>query len=310
MPIVENLFILISGFALLVLSGDKLVDTSVKIARRLKVPSSVIAVTIIAAGTSAPELVTSFIAGFKGSSDIAIGNVIGSNTFNILAVAGLSLIFQPFGRVSGTFMSWLILIAGSLLFFLSIQDFQISPSEAAVFLTGLLCFLLYSFFSVRDDEDSLEYLENQSFKRTLFFFFLSIGGLVAGAELALKGGVNLGQLAGLSDRIIAITIISVGTGLPELATSIAAALKGHSDMAIANVIGSNIFNTLAIPGITASFFPLMVDQQFLNFDFYMMAAATAGIATIYFFKNHRIRRLLGVVMVGVYIAYTYSLVIQ
>ena len=144
--VLQNLFYLVAGFTLLVLSGDKLVETSIRIARRWNVPTSVIAVTIIAAGTSAPELVTSFLAGFQGNGDISIGNVMGSNTFNILAVGGLSLVLQPFGLVRGTFVSWCVLILGTIIFYYSLANLELSQLEATIFLATLVAFIVLSFF--------------------------------------------------------------------------------------------------------------------------------------------------------------------
>lgn len=309
MVLLENLFILISGFTLLILSGDKLVETAVNLARRWNIPASVVAVTIIAAGTSAPELFTSFLAGFQGNSDISVGNVIGSNTFNLWAVGGISLVLQPFGKISGTLVSWIILMGASLLFFFSMQDSLLSRPEAFIFLGTLVIFIVLSFFREREPDNDFENLETKSLGRVVFFFVLSFFGLIGGAELALTGGVELGKMVGLSERVIAITIISAGTGLPELATSIAAAFRGHSDIAIANVIGSNIFNTLAIPGATAALFPLTVDENFINYDFYVMAAATLSIAILYIIKNPKARRAIGVLMFLAYSTYATSLLL-
>lgn len=305
----QNVIYLIAGFVLLILAGDRLVETSVKLARRWNVPTSVIAVTIIAAGTSAPELVTSFLAGFKGSGDISVGNVMGSNVFNIFAVGGLSLFLQPKGSVSSTLVSWAVLVFGTALFYFSLLDLSLSSVEAAILLATLALFLLFSFFRERNAEESFENLDSTGLPRTLTFFILSLGGLLLGAELALSGGVALGNMAGLSERVIAITIISAGTGLPELATSVAAAFRGHSEIAIANVIGSNIFNTLAIPGVTASFFSIQVNQQFLGFDFYMMSAATLSIMLLYLFKNPKLRRVIGLFMFLSYNAYVIRLLL-
>ncbi|MEM7645597.1 MAG: calcium/sodium antiporter [Pseudomonadota bacterium] len=308
MVLLENLFFLFSGFTLLILSGDKLVETSVRIARRWKVPASVIAVTIIAAGTSAPELVTSFIAGLRGSGDIAVGNVIGSNTFNLLAVGGLSLLLQPFIETKGTLSSWLALLGASAFFFFSLFNLELTSIEALFFLLALIGFLVLSFFKERDKENTFENLESKSFSRTIVFFLLSLAGLIFGAELALSGGVALGKMAGLSERVIAITIISVGTGLPELATSVAAAFRGHGDIAISNVIGSNIFNTLAIPGATASLFPLTVNAQFLDLDFYVMITATVSLGLVYLAGRPWMRKTLGVLMLTGYFTYTFHLI--
>ena len=301
--LLENLFYLLSGFTMLVLAGDKLVETAVRMARKWKVPASVVAVTIIAAGTSAPELFTSLVASFRAESDIAVGNVIGSNIFNILAVGGLSLMLQPFGSISQSLMSWLFLIAGSLVFFFSMNDLKLGQTEGIVFVGALLAFIVVSFFQEREKDSTFENLESKSFSRTVGFFLVSLFGLIMGAELALRGGVGIGEYIGLSQRVIAITIISVGTGLPELATSVAAAYRGHSDIAIANVIGSNVFNTLAIPGTTALFFPLAVDENFLSLDFYVMSAATLFIGTLFLIKSENIRRILGGLMFLAYSGY-------
>lgn len=306
--VVLNFSLLFGGFTLLILSGDKLVETSVRIARWWNIPASVIAVTIIAAGTSAPELVTSFIAGFRGNSDISIGNVMGSNIFNILAVGGLSLCFQAQGNLRGTFPGWLVLIFASVLFYFSIHNLELNRIEALVFIGTLIAFLFFSFFQERDKASDFENLDSTSRFRTSLFFVLALLGLVLGAELALQGGVALGKMAGLSERVIAITIISAGTGLPELATSIAAAFRGHSDIAIANVIGSNIFNTLAIPGATASFFALKVSPEFLTFDFYVMLGATLIVGLLYLINNPKLRRSFGFLMFIGYSAYTLHLI--
>jgi cation:H+ antiporter len=194
------------------------------------------------------------------------------------------------------------------LFFYAFDDLTLSRLEAGIFLGTLLAFIVFSFFRESNEENGFENLEEKSFTRTMVFFVFSFGGLIMGAELALRGGVALGQMAGLSERVIAITIISAGTGLPELATSVAAAFRGHSEIAIANVIGSNIFNTLAIPGATASFFALQIDDQFLNLDFYVMTGATASVLLLYAFKNIYIRRALGVSMFVAYSAYALTLI--
>jgi cation:H+ antiporter len=306
----SNLLILVSGFVLLVLSGDKLVETSILIARRWRVPASVIAVTIIAAGTSAPEIVTSFMAGLRGNSDISIGNVIGSNTFNILAVGGLSLILQPFGNVRGTWISWTALLMTTFLFYYALSDFELSQFESFLFLVFLTVFVVFSFFRESDSGEGFANLPEKSFARTLVFFLISFAGLILGAELALRGGIALGEMAGLSERVIAITIISAGTGLPELATSVAAAYRGHSDIAIANIIGSNIFNSLIIPGLTGSFFLLKVNQNLLAFDFYVMAAATVTIGILYLIRHPMVRRGVGISMLLAYSVYAIHLLIE
>ncbi len=307
MILIENIFVLLSGFALLGLSGDKLVETSVRMARRWKIPTSVIAVTIISAGTSSPEFFTSFLAGLEGRNDLSVGNVIGSNIFNILVVGGISLVLQPYAKIKGTFPHWLALLVASFLFFLSLKDSHITSHEAFILLGGLGLFLLLSLLQEKEKNSGFENLEQVSMTRNFFFFFLSLGGLILGARLALNKGVALGMMAGLSHQVIAITILSVGTGLPELATSVAAAFRGHGDIAIANVIGSNIFNSLGILGMTAGFFPLDVTENIFNFDFYIMILATLGLVFFYGIKTPGPRRWMGKLMLVGYIFYIIKL---
>ena len=307
MILVENIFVLLSGFVLLGLSGDKLVETSVRIARYWKIPTSIIAVTVISGGTSSPEFFTSFLAGLEGRNDLSVGNIIGSNIFNILVVGGISLVLQPYAKIRGTFSSWLVLIVASFLFFFSLKDFHVTSHEAFLLLGGLGLFIFLSFLKEKEKNSGFENLETVSINRSLFFFFLSLGGLILGAQLVLNKGVALGVMAGLSHQVIAITILSVGTGLPELATSIAAAFRGHGDIAIANVIGSNIFNSLGILGITAGFFPLDVTENVFNFDFYVMSLATLGFVFFYIIKIPEPRKWMGGLMLISYTIYIVKL---
>lgn len=309
MVIAQSLFFLTSGFILLVLAGDKLVETSVALAKRWHIPASVIAVTLIAAGTSAPELVTSFIAGLRGIGDISVGNVVGSNIFNLLAIGGLTLVIRPQSDSRKAFFSWPILLAGSGLFIYFLFDLYISRTEGIIFLVAIHAFILFSFYQGGHTED-LESPPEKSLARRLLFFLFSFAGLILGAQLALKGGVDLGRYIGLSERVIGITIISVGTGLPELVTSLAAAARGHNDVAIANIIGSNIFNTLGIPGVTAAFFPLVVNEQIFNFDSVAMLTATGLIGLCFFIKIPVLRRILGLAFLSGYFLYVVRLLMS
>ncbi len=309
MVIVEGLFLLIAGFALLVLSGDKLVETSVRIARRWNIPPSVIAATIIAAGTSAPELVTSFLAGMKGNADISIGNVIGSNSTNLLVIGGLSLMIAPKNSVSRLFPSWLVLTGACALLYYVLLDLFISSQEGLLLTFTLLVFVFVSFLGDKEEPD-IPIVETKSLSRTLIFFCISFIGLIIGAELALMGGVQLGQWAGLSERVIAITIISIGTSLPELVTSVSAALKGYNDIALGNILGSNIFNALAIPGLTATFYPLTIDQQFMNLDFYVMIGATGLMGILFLINRSSLKRGLGLVMIMAYHVYVLKILLD
>ena len=308
MVVAYDLFFLVSGFAILIISGDKLVDRSVVIARRWNIPASVIAVTLIAAGTSAPELVTSFLAAYQKTTDISLGNVVGSNIFNILAIGGLSLLLKPGSRAEGAFFSWPVLLAASGAFAFFIADFYLTRGEGILLFIGMNAFIVLSFF--RNSDEEIPISEKQNMLKVYLGAALSLLGLIVGAQMALTGGADLGRLAGLSERIIGITIISVGTGLPELATSIAAAVRGRSEMAAANIIGSNVFNTLGIPGVTAIGFPMAVSQEILTLDTGVMIAATAAIGIWFFVTNKNLQRLLGATFLSSYVLYICYLVFQ
>ena len=311
MVLFGNILILILGFILLGLSGHNLVETSVHIARRWKIPPIIIAVTIISAATSAPEFFTSLLAGLQNQNDISVGNVIGSNTFNILIVGGVSLILHPHTIIISALFPWLALVLtiASFFLFFSLQDSQIISHEGFLLLGGLGFFFFLSwFFRKKEKVSDFEYLESRSIYKDIFFFILSISGLIFGAKLALNQGIVLGEMAGLSKQVIAITIIAVGTGLPELATSIAAVFQKHIDIAIGNVIGSNIFNTLAIPGIVASISPLAItEENIFDFDFYVMGGATLSLFLLYMIKTPQLRKWIGGVMVISYCVYIMGL---
>jgi len=307
-----NLLALLLGFGLLVYFGDKLVDNAVAIAQKWSIPSSVIAATLLAAGTSAPELVTSFLAALQKSSDISIGNVVGSNIFNLMAVGGAVILLKPNGSARGAFFSWPFLLVSSLVFAGALSDLVISSWEGLGLTAMAIFFVLFSLkFASKDQKSDDDPPEEDPHNVWYlgFWTLISFVGLIGGAQLALYGGIGLGQLAGLSERVIGITIISIGTGLPELATSIAAVLKGRNDMALGNILGSNVYNTLGIPGLTASVFPLVARKELFLPDTAVMLTATVLIGLVFAFKSGVFNRLLGAFFVLGYVAYCVHMLI-
>lgn len=328
MLFLTSLVYLLLGFVILVFSGDKLVESAVALARHWKISPAVIAVTLLAAGTSAPEFVTSLLAAFSNATDISLGNVIGSNIFNLMAVGGLALVVtykdttnkEATNKNSAnkeTTTSWWFLMLGSLCFLGLIFDLNLTRWEGASLLTLTALFIFISLKesqrkappqeSTISSETPLTSVENFSLPKNLILVGGSLAGLILGAQAALKGGVALGQLYGLSERVIGITIISVGTGLPELATSVSAALKKQNDMALANIIGSNIYNTLAIPGATSMVFPMAINKQLIVPDSLFMIGATTALGAVFLFKKPMIGRVLGIGLLTSYGAYLFSL---
>lgn len=309
MDITYSLAYLIFGFAVLIFSGDKLVEYAVKLALRWNISPGVIAVTLLAAGTSAPEFVTSFLAAYSQSTDISVGNVVGSNIFNLMGVGGLALILNPKGNQSDSFYSWVFLVLGTLGFLFVASDLSILKMEGWLLLFSAIGFVIFSIKNSSSEPDDMlsENTEITPLAVNIFLILVSLVGLVGGAQIALKGGVAIGEFFGLSDRIIGVTIISIGTGLPELATSISAVLKKRNDMALANVIGSNIYNTLAIPGATATIFPMTINKGLIFPDSLVMLSATILLGVMFLFKNSNAARWLGFAFVGVYLTYLVSL---
>lgn len=302
---------LLAGFVGLLIGGDALVKAAVSLAVRTKISPAIISLTIVAAGTSAPELITSIIAALKNQPDIAVGNVAGSNIFNILAILGLSFLIKPSKAVNQKMgFEWITLLLFTLMTFWMILDFRLAKWEGGVLLAAFVFSIVTSIYIAKKrgfenvDDDEIEKL-----KYLIYDFLYLAAGLIflmGGAHLALTGGVALGKIAGLSEKVIGITIVSVGTGLPELATSAVAAFRGRSDIAIGNVIGSNIMNTLAVLGGTAAILPLSINAQIVQIDIWVVIIAI--LLTLPVIKGFSlfVGRLFGGALLGGYIFYIWG----
>lgn len=300
--------LLVIGFTILIYGSDLLVKTSVSLALRLKVSPAIIGLTIVALGTSAPELITTLIATYKNAPDIALGNVVGSNIFNILAIVGIACLLRP-NKVNQQILNFdfpvLLLCTG--LFLWIAWNGQVSRLEGGLFALGLVAYIVSTIWlSRRKGNPPSPDLEASSRGLIHDVSFLGLGfiALLGGAHLALEGGVWMGTLFGLSERIIGVTIISVGTGLPELATSAVAAYKGRTDLALANVIGSNIANTLGIVGMAALLTPLAASPQIVQKDsIWMMAGTLAVFILILLGRKHTLGRMAGGLCALTYVVY-------
>lgn len=312
--------LLIAGFILLVKGADFFVDGSSSIAKLLKIPSIVIGLTIVAFGTSAPEAAVSIIAGIRKSNDIAVGNVIGSNMFNLLMVLGVSAAIKPV-RIKEQIIKKdypFMLIATVLLLIMSYDVFlggsenTISRGDALILLIFMGIFL-YSVISsaLRSRKENIDGGEDgipsYGVGKSLLFTIGGLAGIIIGGQFVVDSASDIAIRFGMSQTLVGLTIVAVGTSLPELVTSVVAARKGESDIAIGNVVGSNIFNIQFVLAASAVISPMNINAQSL-FDLLVLMAVTV-VAYIFCATQKRINRIEGIVLVLAYAAYlTYAIV--
>ncbi|EON77761.1 Inner membrane protein YrbG, predicted calcium/sodium:proton antiporter [Lunatimonas lonarensis] len=271
--------LLVLGLSLLLVGGKTLVDGASAIAARLGLSAGLIGLTIVAFGTSAPELLVCVTAALKGNSDIAVGNVVGSNIANITLVLGITgLVFPVVITPSILRMDYTFTMITTVLFFLLALNGVISFVEGLVLVTLFVLVNMYFFKKIGrveiSDEETVQ-LKKKSVWISIGYVLLGVGGLYLGSELFVENGVIIATSLGVSERIIGITVIAVGTSLPELITSVIAAIKKETDIAIGNVLGSNMMNILSIIGITALVRPIPISADFIYNDFIWMIAFTA-----------------------------------
>lgn len=301
---------IILGLILLVLGGDWLLKSSVAISLKLNVSKIVIGLTVVSFATSAPELIVSVKAALSGFPDIALGNVVGSNIANIGLVLAIVMLISPM-RVDTTFLKtdWPAMIISSLLlYFVLLKDAIVSRIEGFIFLFLIGMFVFYIIKKQRA-ESEIEISDVEKISGFKIVYLLIFGGLAlwGGSELLVKGAVNVATLLGVSDRIIAVTVVSVGTSIPELAASIIAAVKKESSISIGNIIGSNIFNILSVLGITAIIMPIkVVDARLISFDMiWMLAFAFILLPMVLLPKKGYLDRVSGVVLLIAYLSFVY-----
>lgn len=308
----------IVGIVLVILGADWLTKGASGIARRFGVSELVIGLTIVALGTSLPELVISVGSAIKGSSGIALGNVIGSNIFNGLLILGVTALITPI-RFNSRMLTReipfnllasvvLILVSGSMLVGGGKGEF-VTRYSGLLLLCFLAVFVRYTFSIPNDDDD--EALEKpMSIGKVLMFIMLGLAGLIFGGNIFVNGATELARVAGLSEAVIGITVVSAGSSLPELAVSVSAARKGNVGIALGNVLGSNILNIFLILGCSATITPISLDG-FSFVDFYVLLASSLLIYIVTRFGGKAvINRIEGVLLVSGYIAYTTYLIMN
>ncbi len=308
------------GLILLVFGADYLVKGASSLAKSLGVSSLVIGLTIVAFGTSAPELTVSLMSAIKGESDLALGNVVGSNIFNVLFILGISALIVPL-----TVHKQIIRIETPIMIAISLFVWGFASSGTINRFEGILLFIGFIAYTVgqvifsrsqksnSSDESVIGEFTSDSKSRVkqITFIILGLVGLVAGSKLFVDGAVSLATQLGVSELVIGLTIVAAGTSLPEVATSIMAAIRKERDIAVGNVVGSNIFNMLAVLGTTGTFSPnpINVNEAALAFDIPIMVAVCLACLPI-FFTEYRIGRWEGLLFLGSYIVYTTTLVLK
>ena len=268
---------LIGGLFLLIISGDFLVRGGVSIATRLRISSLVIGMTVVAFGTSAPELLVSLQAALKGSPEIALGNVIGSNIANIGLILGLTaLVFPIRVHYNSIRYDWPMMMLATLLFMWAASYGEISRLYGIIGVIGIIGYTIWQIHHSRKQQkkEDVQMTDNQkqndSLWLSIFYVIASCVGLAYGADFLIQGASNIAQSMGVSERIIGVTIVAFGTSLPELAASLSAAIKKETDIAMGNIIGSNLFNILAVIGLTSAIRPIEVDWLVFRSDFLWM----------------------------------------
>lgn len=312
-----DVVLLIVGLALTLVGSNALVDGASGLARRFGVSELIIGLTIVAFGTSSPELVVNLMAAFKGTPDLAIGNILGSNIFNIFVILGIAALFYPISIRHSTIWKEIPLGILSMLVLIVIANDRlidaastnvISRGDGIVLLLFFAIFMAYIYSSMKRDKAIANYDSGKTVSvvplwRSILFTVGGLVGLYLGGRWLVSGAIGLATTFGVSDAIIGLTIVAAGTSVPELATSVTAAIKRKTDIAIGNVVGSNLFNVFLVLGTTATIRPLPYSEV-MNID---MGMATLGSILLFFLvfmrRGRRVDRIEGGVLVVLYLCY-------
>ena len=309
------ILLVIVGLIILIAGGDIFIRGSASLAHKLNVSPIVIGLTVVAFGTSVVELVVNILAAIQGHPDLAIGNVLGSNIANVLLVLGVGVLIRKFSIKEGT--AWkevpfsilavivLFIMGNDIIFNGGVKADVLTRGDGLILISFFLIFLYYTYGLTKvegEKGDSKEY----SLLASVVFIIAGIAAIIAGAQLVIDNGVKVAEMIGISQLFIGVTVVAIGTSLPELVTVGIAAYRGQDDLAVGNIVGSNIFNILWVLGITSTIAPIKMNPQ-VNFD---IMVATSAIMMLFLFmfighKRHRytLRRWQGLVFIALYIAY-------
>lgn len=315
-----NIELLVAGLILLVVGADWLVRGASKLASAFGISPLIIGLTVVAYGTSAPEMAVSVSSAFKGQADLALGNVVGSNIFNVLFILGIAAMVTPLiVNKQLVRLDVPVMIAASIFLFAVGYDGVIGKIDGVLLFSGAVAYTLFLIYESRKEQKKAGIAEvpqapaeeSGHWLGNLGWIAIGLVALVVGSRLLVDSAVSIAQFYGVSELIIGLTIVAAGTSLPEVATSIVAAIKGERDIAVGNVVGSNIFNILAVLGLSSLVSPggIEVSKQALAFDLPVMIAV-AVVCLPVFFAGFAISRLNGAIFFAFYIAYVVYLIFQ
>lgn len=303
-----NIFFIVIGIVLVLWGADRLTDGAVAVAEKMKMPQIVIGLTIVAMGTSMPEFCVSLISALKGTSDLAVGNIVGSNIFNTLLIVGVSALVAPMSIMKTTVRKDIpfALVASALLLIMCL-DGDISRIDAAILFVMFLIFMYITLRGAKVQGTDVEEKEKKPMATWLSVVWILVGlaCLIGGSNLFVDGATAVATKLGVSEAVIGLTIVAGGTSLPELATSVVSARKGNSGIAIGNVLGSNVFNILAILGLTGVISPMTLKGITMT-DLSMMVISIILI-WLFSFTKYKIERWEGAILTAVFVGYIYSL---
>ena len=316
MDMIIQLLLLVLGFVLLVKGADWFVDGAAGIATKFGIPQLVIGLTIVAMGTSAPEAAVSITAALQGSAEISIGNVVGSNILNILIILGISALIYPLIVAKTTIWADIpVMIGATILLFALGYDGTIGRVDATIFLIAFVAYLGFLFYLTKKNQAQEKMLSNSdiqkeesdvpqkiiSLPRAILLTVIGLALIILGSNFAVDSASAIARMLGLSERFIGLTIIALGTSLPELFTSVSASIKKNSDIAIGNIVGSNIFNIFFILGLSGIITPIPFAPNF-RFDT-LIALAAAVLLFLFALPKKRLSKVAGLVMLLAYIVY-------
>ena len=307
-----NILFIVVGIALVLWGADRLTDGAVAVAEKMKMPQIVIGLTIVAMGTSMPEFCVSLISALKGTSDLAVGNIVGSNIFNALLIVGVSALVAPMTIMKTTVRKDIpfALVASALLLIMCL-DGDISRLDAGILFVMFLIFMYMTLKGAKkqgaDAEEAIEGEGKKPMDTWLSVVWILVGllCLIGGSNLFVEGATAVATNLGVSEAVIGLTIVAGGTSLPELATSVVSARKGNSGIAIGNALGSNVFNILAILGITGMITPMTLKG--ITYIDLSMLVISIMIVWLFSFTKYKIERWEGAVLTAVFVGYIYSL---
>ncbi|MCM1088398.1 MAG: calcium/sodium antiporter [Muribaculaceae bacterium] len=307
MEIILQLLLLVVGFVMLVKGADWFVEGASKVAEKFGIPPLVVGLTIVAMGTSLPEAAVSTSAALKGSAEITIGNVLGSNILNVLLILGITSVIRPLKVQKSTVKYEMPMVIGAsvLLAVLGLFDGVVGRIEGVILLAGMVAYLWYLFQMSKKGqavvEEDTPTGKNDSLLKLLFLIVLGGIMIVLGSDITVDAATALAKLFGMDERLIGLTIVAFGTSLPELVTSATAAIKGKADIAIGNIVGSNLFNILFVAGIAAVITPVVYAPDFFLDS--IICVASAVLLWICVLRKQMLQRLGGVLLLAGYAGY-------